>query len=107
MITDIIVFIIALVALFFPFMKLTSTQIKGYLKIAALLMIVPFLITLLSSWIRSAEADLLGLILLQGGITSILLALGYGITAGLLLHGLKVRLLLRFAKARQSEDKAG
>ena len=100
MITDIIVFIIGLVAIFFPFMKLSPVQVKGYLKLMALLLTVPFLITLLTSWIRSAEADFMAVILLQGGITSILLAIGYGIASGLLLYGMKVHLVSRLGRAQ-------
>jgi len=77
--------------------------LKGYLKVTALLISIPFLITLLTSRMRSAEADFAGLIMLQGGITSILLALGYGISSGLLLYALKVYLLTRFSKAQPSD----
>ncbi len=103
MITEIIVFIIVLVAIFFPFLELSSVQVKGYIKLAASFVLVPFLITLMTSWVRSSEADFVSVMLLQGGITSILLAVGYGVSSGLLLYGLKVYLRSLIGKSQQSD----
>ncbi len=106
MIFEINIFIIALVALFLLFMKLSRERVKFYLKVAAAFFALPLLITLITSSVRGIEADFVSVLLLQGGITSILFSVGYGVCVGLLFNGFKLLAFEAFYRTRQFFAKA-
>ena len=102
MVTEFALIIIGLVTLFFLFLRLSVAQVKLNLMLAAALFVVPLLITFISALVRSIEGDYISVFLLQGGITSIIFSLGYGICAGLLLNALKMQVISAFHKVKGS-----
>jgi len=103
-ITALNIFIVALIAIFFPFISLSKREVKLYLLTAAILFIAPLGFVLtgnLLGWFVIYYVD--DVILLQRGIFGISFAAGYGIIAGLLLLGLKVAIVSLFNKSKRAE----
>ena len=97
------IFIIGLVAIFFPFMDITVDQMKRCSLIALTLFVLPLIAALIGSPHGWLEVDYMEVILLQRGITSLLFALGYGLTIGMLLVRLKWFVLALLKKGRSSD----
>ena len=98
------IFIIAALALIFPFLDIPSEQQKRVALIAVGLFIVPLIAALVGSPYHWLEVDYMEVILLQRGITSLLFALGYGITLGMLLAKLKALILAMFTKEKHKSE---
>jgi hypothetical protein len=94
------IFIIALVAIFFPFMTLSNLQAKRYLLITAALFIAPMAIALTGRLLGWFAVNYVDVILLQLGVFSSSFAVGYGIIAGLFLYAFKVAIFSLFSIAR-------
>ncbi len=97
------IFIIGLIAIFFPFMTLSAKDVKRYLLITAALFAAPLTIALAGNLLGWFAVNYVDAILLQRGIFSISFSAGYGIVAGLLLYGLKVALFSLFRGSRTTE----
>ena len=96
--------ILTVVALFFPFMTLTPSQVKRYLMFMAMFFIVPLVIILTGNyfgWLNDSYTDVI--LLQQGDVFSISISIGYGIIAGLLLYGLKTAIFSFFSRKRSDE----
>jgi len=101
-ITALNVFIIALVAIFFPFMELSKLQVKRYLLTAAILFIVPLVFALAGNsfgWFTVYYFE--DVILLQRGVFGICFAVGYGIVSGLVLYAVKVMVMTLLGRKQQ------
>ncbi|MES0371966.1 MAG: hypothetical protein ABUK11_06760 [Mariprofundaceae bacterium] len=103
MITAVNIFIVVLIALFFPFMTLSRPLLKRYLLIAAALFIVPLIIALIGDLSGWFSVNFIDIVLLERGVFCISYAVGYGIIAGLLVNGLKVAVFSLFRKTGASE----
>ena len=98
------IFIVALIAIFFPFINLSKREVKLYLLMAGILFMAPLAFALagnLLGWFVIYYVN--DVILLQRGIFGISFAAGYGIIAGLLLFGLKVSIVSLFNRSKQEE----
>ena len=99
------IFIIALVAIFFPFSTFSKIEIKWFLIAAAILFIAPLTFVLIGNllgWFVIYYVN--DVLLLQRGIFGISVAAGYGIISGLLLYGCKVTLFSRLNRSTQTEE---
>jgi len=99
-ITIVSIFIVALVAVFFPFMTFSFPLVKRYLLITAALCIAPLVIILIGNSLGWFSVNYLDAILLQRGVFSISFAVGYGIITGLLLLGFKALIISLFSRSR-------
>lgn len=97
------IFIVVLIALFFPFMTLSGAQVKRYLLIAGALFIVPLIAALIGNISGWFSVNFIDILLLERGIFCISFASAYGILAGLLLYGLKVMIISLFRKSGVSK----
>jgi len=96
------IFIIALIAIFFPFMTLSGLQVKRYLLITAALIAAPLAIALLGNLLGWFSVNYVDAIRLERGIFSISFAAGYGIIAGLFLYGIKVAIVSLFKRTMRA-----
>lgn len=103
MVTAFNIFIVALIALFFPFMTLSRSLVKRYLLIATALFIVPLVAALIGDISGWFSVNFIDIVLLERGIFCISYAAGYGIIAGLLLNGFKSAVFSLFGKVRSTE----
>ena len=97
------IFIVALVALFFPFMTLSRSLVKRYLLITAALFITPLVTALIGDISGWFSVNFIDIVLLERGIFCIAYAAGYGIIAGLLLNVFKVAVFSLFRKAKATK----
>ena len=94
--------IIALIAIFFPFMTLTGLQLKRYLLITAALIAAPLAIAFIGNLLGWFSVNYVHAILLERGIFSISFATAYGIIAGLLLYAIKVGIVSLFKRTTRA-----
>jgi len=98
------IFIIGLIAIFFPFMVLSAKELKRYLLITAALLATPLMIALAGNLLGWFSVNYVDVVLLQRGIFSIIFAAGCGIIAGLFLYSFKVALFALFRGNRAAES---
>ena len=98
------ILVLTVVAIFFPFMTLTLSQVKRYLLFMAVFFIVPLVMILTGNYFDWLEDSYVDVILLQqGDVFSISFSIAYGIVAGLLLYGFKVAIFSFFSRKRSAE----